>query len=124
MITFARVEDNQVRAPGPDDLLDVAEGVFEAVRALVVDGGEVDAEAPSRFRAGGVVGIHERGPAAVTQYPGDGLQRERGLAGSLGAEQFRDPPPRPAPHPEREIEAERAGGHGPVLDVVGFDGGA
>ena len=59
-----------------------------------------------------VLGVDERRDAAGGLRLGDDLQRERGLAGRLRAEDLDDPAARDAADAERGVEGERSGGDG------------
>ena len=67
-----------------------------------------------------MLGVDEGADAALLLSLGDGVQRERGLAGGFRPVDFDDASARQAADAERDIEAERAGGddidiHRPVV---------
>ena len=57
-----------------------------------------------------VLGVDEGADAAGALGLGDGVQGQRGLARRLGAVDLDHPPARQPAHPERQVQAHRAGG--------------
>ena len=70
---------------------------------------DIDAELPRIDRIERVLGIDEGADAALLLGLGDGVQRERGLAGGFRPVDLDDTPARQAADAERDIEPERAG---------------
>ena len=90
-------------------------GDFERLLAMiglrdqeVVD---LDAELAGIDRVERVLGVDEGADAALLLGFGDGVQRERGLAGRFRPVDFDHAPARQAADAERDIEPERAGGN-------------
>jgi hypothetical protein len=63
-----------------------------------------------------VLGVDEGAGAAELLHFGDDLQRQRGLARRFRAVDFDDAAARQAADAQRDVQAERAGGHD--LDVL------
>jgi len=90
--------------------VDDLEGLFAGVGLADQQVGQVDAELLRVLDVERVFGIDEGAGALELLHLGDDLQRQRGLAGGLGAVDLDDAAARQAADAQRDVQAQRAGG--------------
>ena len=115
-----RVDDDDVDRARAHQHVGDFEGLLAGVRLRDEQVVDVDAEFFGIHRVEGVLGIDERGGAAVALDFGDHFERQGGFTGGFGAVDFDHAAARQTADAERDVEAERAGRD--RFDVVGGDG--
>jgi hypothetical protein len=111
-----RVDDDQVHRAGAHQRIDDLQGLFTGVRLRDQQFLQVHAELLGVVDVERVLGIDERADAADLLHLGRHLQRERGLAGRFRAVDLDHATARQAADAQRDVQAQRAGGHD--LDVL------
>ena len=105
-----RVDDDDVDRAGADQHVGDLERLLAGVGLRDEQGVGVDAELLGVLGVERVLGVDERGDAARALGVGDGVQRQRGLAGRLRAVDLDDAAARQPADAERDVEGDRAGG--------------
>ena len=106
-----RVDDDDVDAARAHQHVGDLEPLLAGVRLRDQQVADVDAELAGVDRVERVLGVDVGGGAAGLLHLRDDLQAQRGLAGGFRAVDLDDAAARQAADAERDVEAERAGGH-------------
>jgi hypothetical protein len=107
-----RVDDHQVDTARTHQRVGDLERLLAGVGLRDQQLGQVDAQLLRIGDVERVLGVDERAGAAQLLHLGDGLQGQRGFARRFGAVDLDDAPARQAADAQRDVEPERAGGHG------------
>ncbi|GAA4338310.1 hypothetical protein GCM10023178_51590 [Actinomadura luteofluorescens] len=104
------VDDDDVDRAGADQHVGDLQGLLAGVGLGDQQGVDVDAELGGVLGVERVLGVDEGGDAAHLLDARDGVERDGGLAGALGAVHLDDAAARQTADAEGDVEGDRAGG--------------